>query len=137
MAGMSGNDAFKLGCAFGFFFITLGFCAFPFIMKSQASGWWKKSLSWFQLFGGGVMLALAFVHMLADSEEDSPQWFPVGGDDPFALAQCLLGLGYVMMLVVHWGVTAVLQKSGHEACEHGHGHGSFASISGSWAAIAA
>ena len=32
-------------------------------------------MSWFQLFGGGVMLALAFVHMLADAEEGSPEWF--------------------------------------------------------------
>ena len=121
--GLSKNDTFKLGCAFGFFFITLGFTALPFVLKERAARWWKKSMSWFNLFGGGVLLSLAFVHMLADAEEGSPEWYPVGGDDPFALAQYLFGMGYIMMLVIHLGVVALLAKSGQDmTCAHGDHH---------------
>jgi len=78
-------------------------------------------------FGSGVIIATAFVHLLAPAitELDNPCLAPEWNDYPYAVAFCLLsifGIFIVELIAFRWG-SAKLAKIGLIPQGHGHGHG--------------
>lgn len=81
-------------------------------------------------FGSGVIIATAFIHLLAPALDalGSPCLSPAWSDYPYALALCLLsifGIFIIELVAFRWG-TSKLKKLGLHHDNHGHNLGSHA-----------
>jgi zinc transporter 1/2/3 len=129
-AGGGDDSHFGLRIA-SIFIIGFGSLAgtlFPILARK--STWLHVPEAIFQFakyFGSGVIIATAFIHLLApalealESECLSPAW----SEYPYALALCLLSIFSIFiveLIAFRWG-TARLSKLGHRHDAHGHGVG--------------
>ncbi|GLB41876.1 putative ZIP Zinc transporter [Lyophyllum shimeji] len=98
-----------------------------FPVLARRSSWLhvpKAVFDFAKYFGSGVIIATAFIHLLAPALEalGSPCLSPAWSVYPYALALCLLsifGIFIVELLAFRWG-TAKLKKLGLHHDHHGH-----------------
>jgi zinc transporter 1/2/3 len=134
--GSGGGDGSSLGLRVASVFIILVGSMFGalFPVLAKRSTWLhvpKPVFDFAKYFGSGVIIATAFIHLLASgvSELSSPCLSPDWALYPYSLAFCLLsifGIFIVELLAFQWG-TAKLAKIGLSYDAHGHGIGAHSS----------
>ncbi|KAJ3720587.1 ZIP-like iron-zinc transporter [Lentinula raphanica] len=90
----------------------------------------KSLFDFAKFFGSGVIIATAFIHLLAPALDElgSPCLSEAWGEYPYALALCLLSIFSIFIIELvafRWG-TALLAKIGVHHDAHGHDTGSHA-----------
>jgi zinc transporter 1/2/3 len=125
----AGSNAF-FGLRIGSIFIILATSMFgaAFPVLAKRSTWLrvpKPVFDFAKYFGSGVIIATAFIHLLASGLQElgSPCLSPAWAVYPYALALCLLSLFMIFiveLIAFQWG-TAKLAKIGKAHAVHGHG----------------
>ncbi|KAJ8515882.1 hypothetical protein ONZ45_g6734 [Pleurotus djamor] len=133
--GSGGGADTHFGLRVGSIFIILigSTAGALFPVLARRSSWLhvpKSVFDFAKYFGSGVIIATAFIHLLAPGLEalGSECLAEAWGDYPYALALCLLSIFFIFiveLIAFRWG-TAKLAKLGRHHDPHGHAVGSVA-----------
>ncbi|KAJ7576897.1 ZIP-like iron-zinc transporter [Mycena floridula] len=132
-SGGGGNTHFGLRVASIFIILAGSTSGALFPVLAKQSNWLhvpKGIFDFAKYFGSGVIIATAFIHLLAPALEafNSPCLSPGWKEYPYALALCLLSIFSIFvveLIAFRWG-TAKLAHIGQHHDAHGHGPGSHA-----------
>ncbi|KAF8159626.1 ZIP-like iron-zinc transporter [Crassisporium funariophilum] len=129
-----GSDTFFNLRVASIFIILIGSsCGALFPVLAKRSSWLhvpKSAFDFSKYFGSGVIIATAFVHLLAPGLEALGSPCLAGGwsEYPYALALCLLSIFFIFtveLIAFRWGTSKLAKLTlFHDA--HGHGLGSHA-----------
>ncbi|KAJ7066147.1 ZIP-like iron-zinc transporter [Mycena amicta] len=132
-ASHNANSFLQLRVASVFIVLVCATAGTLFPVLARRSKWLhvpKSVFDFAKYFGSGVIIATAFIHLLAPGLEElsSPCLSPGWAEYPYALALCLLSIFSIFILELvafRWG-TAKLESIGLRHDPHGHYTGSHA-----------
>ncbi|TFK74958.1 ZIP zinc/iron transport family [Pluteus cervinus] len=129
----NGDDFLHLRIASIFIILIGSLAGASFPVLAKRSSWLhvpKSVFDFAKYFGSGVIIATAFIHLLASGVQElgSPCINPAWQEYPYALALSLLSIFFIFIVEIiafRWG-TAKLAKLGLKHDAHGHEMGSHA-----------